>query len=309
MYFPILRGKKYEFLALRELLELIRNKKNVIPIIEPVKNYDNFINQCENIKEINFIVIMNPIVGDLIGKYEYIKEKIVKSLCLKGIYCDVAYQILETTTVREVSQFINDNITLNKYLIYQENNEKVLRLINETYREEIINIFDVKIYNNILKNNLIESYDNNRIIILEDGFKKLSRNKDYPKESYFSEWAIRYKSNNLSGYSDYLTKGREYVDSGFGPTTIAIHYTIIKEDNLYVRHYLSTIERYSRKNQKNKFLEAATLYKNDITNNNLYYNTLGSNHILDNLNNRYFTGVPKISQYSMEHHIELISRL
>lgn len=118
MYFPILRGKKDKFLALRELLELIKNKKNVIPIIEPVKSYDNFINECKNIKEINFIVIMNSIVGDLIGKYEEVKEKIVKPLHLKGIYFDVAYQILKATTVREVDQFISDNMTSSKYLIY-----------------------------------------------------------------------------------------------------------------------------------------------------------------------------------------------
>lgn len=100
------------------ITKLIKNKKNVIPIIEPVKSYDNFINECKNIKEINFIVIMNPIVGDLIGKCEEVKEKIVKPLHLKGIYCDVAYQILKATTVREVDQFISDNMTSSKYLIY-----------------------------------------------------------------------------------------------------------------------------------------------------------------------------------------------
>ena len=37
MYFPYLRGRQYELLALRELIENDRLSDNIIPIIEPVK--------------------------------------------------------------------------------------------------------------------------------------------------------------------------------------------------------------------------------------------------------------------------------
>lgn len=37
MYFPYLRGRQFELIALRELLEGKRISEKVIPIIEPVK--------------------------------------------------------------------------------------------------------------------------------------------------------------------------------------------------------------------------------------------------------------------------------
>ena len=67
MYFPYLRGRQYELLALRELVSrgLISNK--VIPIVEPVKlstTLDNtiaeFIRANHNIADIR-----NPAVGDI----------------------------------------------------------------------------------------------------------------------------------------------------------------------------------------------------------------------------------------------------
>ena len=36
MYFPYLRGRQFELIALRELLENVRISENIIPIIEPI---------------------------------------------------------------------------------------------------------------------------------------------------------------------------------------------------------------------------------------------------------------------------------
>lgn len=37
MYFPYLRGRQFELIAIRELLEADRISEKIIPIIEPVK--------------------------------------------------------------------------------------------------------------------------------------------------------------------------------------------------------------------------------------------------------------------------------
>jgi len=37
MYFPYLRGRQYELIAIRELAEKGKLSKRIIPIIEPVK--------------------------------------------------------------------------------------------------------------------------------------------------------------------------------------------------------------------------------------------------------------------------------
>ena len=57
MYFPYLRGKQFELIALREASNLLeKNKTKVSPIIEPVKDSTTFkstINDLKN-KKINF---------------------------------------------------------------------------------------------------------------------------------------------------------------------------------------------------------------------------------------------------------------
>ncbi|MFM1676678.1 sce7725 family protein, partial [Streptococcus mutans] len=64
MYFPYLRGRQYELIALRELLENDRLSKIVVPIIEPVKLSSTLINTLEEFKNKNrqCSLILNPAV-------------------------------------------------------------------------------------------------------------------------------------------------------------------------------------------------------------------------------------------------------
>ena len=83
MYFPYLRGKQFELIALRELCSLFPQELNKIsPIIEPVKasstiksTLAEFVN-----RNANFNLIINPRVGDLEGQYERIIEIITSSI-------------------------------------------------------------------------------------------------------------------------------------------------------------------------------------------------------------------------------------
>ena len=67
MYYPYLRGKQYELVLLREQAELISKSKNIIPIIEPVKENLNPLDRAIkefNKNDIEYILIANPINGD-----------------------------------------------------------------------------------------------------------------------------------------------------------------------------------------------------------------------------------------------------
>ena len=76
MYFPYLRGKQFEFLAVRELAQkglLYKNNSvNVIPIFEPVKNNFNYFDEFIT-NNIIFGIVVNPKVVkvdyDLIQHY------------------------------------------------------------------------------------------------------------------------------------------------------------------------------------------------------------------------------------------------
>ena len=70
MYFPFLRGKQFELIALREIAKTITGSNTINPIIEPVKKKTSTYQKtletlCQG--NINFTVIINPSVGDKIS--------------------------------------------------------------------------------------------------------------------------------------------------------------------------------------------------------------------------------------------------
>ncbi|MCP4123229.1 MAG: sce7725 family protein [Bacteroidetes bacterium] len=66
MYFPFLRGKQFELIALRESVGFLG--ENIIPVIEPVKRSLVSLKKCLgllNESDVKVILIANPKVGEL----------------------------------------------------------------------------------------------------------------------------------------------------------------------------------------------------------------------------------------------------
>ncbi|XXA88867.1 sce7725 family protein [Lacticaseibacillus rhamnosus] len=64
MYFPLLRGKQFELIALRELLENHLLSGKITPIIEPIRATSTFksVLMLFQEKQRNIAVIQNPAV-------------------------------------------------------------------------------------------------------------------------------------------------------------------------------------------------------------------------------------------------------
>ena len=147
----------------------------------------------------------------------------------------------------------------------------------------------------------------NNCVLLSDGFKKEKRNADYPIESSFSDLMFNYKSKGGIGYSDYLTVGETYEEINSAPYAIAIHYSIVRNKAVFVKHYISDTNK-NQKDQAGKFLEAIKKFKKDYDLNN-YIKTIGTKQLIDFYNSKHYPGLGKIKQVSMEHHIEVMSQI
>jgi hypothetical protein len=67
MYYPYLRGRQFELIALREYAQVKGDNNNIIPIIEPVRTSFNSMKIALPIlteNEVKFALIMNPTLGD-----------------------------------------------------------------------------------------------------------------------------------------------------------------------------------------------------------------------------------------------------
>lgn len=116
MYYPYLRGKQFELLALREFSGQYVNNDRIIPIIEPVKEQVKGLNQTAKVlidNGMEFAVVLNPKEGDF--KHPNVDNDILDSIeCLADdrsqwipayIYKNNAQRLLEHAESKDLSRW------------------------------------------------------------------------------------------------------------------------------------------------------------------------------------------------------------
>ena len=81
MYFPYLRGRQNELIAIRELVDANLLSEKVIPIIEPVKVSSTLVKTLAtfNNKHRKIVYIVNPVVGSYTTDLEVPKNEKIKN--------------------------------------------------------------------------------------------------------------------------------------------------------------------------------------------------------------------------------------
>ena len=87
------------------------------------------------------------------------------------------------------------------------------------------------------------NFDPETRVELDDYFKSQERNADYLSvgESDFTEEHLYYEQEGFVGFSDFLTIGADYSESGFMPWAVAIHlsYNNINNNHIKIKHFTS----------------------------------------------------------------------
>ena len=202
MYFPLLRGKQFEFTALRELSAIVPNSL-FKPVIEPVrentKQLETTINSL-NKNNITPLIIVNSEIGELKGKtYQFIDELYkIKGIsftpCIKYIDNIQEFDRLNGLIKGEKASYVESGVT----------RDLVSRL----------KTFTINIIPEGSPNIVLQQLSN--IVLMDDPFKKKKRNADYPSNSYFSDLHVRYKGvhNSVIGFGDFNIAGSDYAESG-----------------------------------------------------------------------------------------------
>lgn len=309
MYFPYLRGKQFELLALRELVPLMMsNREKISPIIEPVKNTSTLINTLSELRRgnINFNVVINPSVGDFKDSQhilEVIKAK-------QNGYTNFQLGILvePTTNYQSLLQVITDaKLKSNGFaFIHNEIIDDIISIQNEFSQLAPIlyNIINFKKTNRTY----YRAFPFETLISLDDYFVCLEKNADYlDQESQFSEEHLFYKKDGFIGFSDFLTIGDNYSDAGFLPRAIAIHISY-RDDagRVRVKHFASHTND-DNTDIAGKFAEANEKLVNWCNEKGI--NTTAINKFRDLYEIGHFPGLGTVKKLSIMNHIELILNL
>ncbi len=304
MYFPYLRGRQYELIALRELLANNKLGNNVIPIIEPVKLSPTLVSTLEafETKKQPCALIMNPAVGSF--NEEYSKNEKNRANRLDEVIEQsehLYYASLMSRGYQKDDNFKQNDDMSRQIIICKDPDD--LNGYEGNYSTELI------AYNLIGEDSKLNREVSGSKVKISDRFKKAPRNVDYAKKTdeFFSKDHKYFLKEGYKGFSDYSIVGESYSDSGFAPTAIAIHIVYFNEkQDLRIHHFVSDTNENLR-NQAGKFEEALEKLLNAIEEGKISQ-TMAIKEFQRLSDTKTYPGLGTIKKLIMMHHIELVGK-
>lgn len=302
MYFPYLRGRQFELIALRELVEKGVLSSRITPIIEPVKLSSTLVKTIGTYGENNkqLAIITNPKVGSFNSDVKEEKnQKLKESL---------------STSLKE-----NSNIIYVNLLRPNSKPEKFIERYADSMGticndKDAIPVYESFFSETDVKFNLIpdESGFRRKVrknkVLLADKFNKQDRNNDYIEidDEPFSEDHLYYLEDGYVGFADYSIVGEEYNETGFAPYAVAIHIVYFDTDeSLRVKHFVSDSND-DISDPAGKFQEA--LSKLIEWNVEKQLDTVAMQEFEDLYRREAYPGLGTVKKLSIMHHLELMGR-
>jgi hypothetical protein len=302
MYFPFLRGRQFELIAIRELLEKELIHEKVIPIIEPIKLSSTLTKTLSLFIEKNkeIALIHNPKVGNF--HEELKREDSIKNAYNSHILedCIIKAHIVNVKTETEIKTMAelgfnkNDMITI----VFERDNL-------EYYNSEFGNI--ITRFNLIPDDRTFKRVVRDNKVLIDDKFNKQIRNAAYmDKDDFFSDDHLFFGDEGYKGFSDFSVVGSDYSESGFAPYAVAIHIVYFDNDrNLRIIHFVSESND-DIQDPGGKFYEAVSkLYEWQIGKN---INTFAMREFIEHYYKGTYPGLGTAKKLSIMHHLELISQ-
>lgn len=304
MYYPILRGRQNELLAIQELLKQSKLSLKIIPVIEPVKLSPTFVNTLDAFSNVNhkLILIRNPKVGSFNSdarnaKNSRYRERTKSILQLKnssiqrGLYVD-------KSIAQEVASYNERNIDINTVVVLCLKPDEIKSYENTFGGYDVVTMLPYA-----------PAFRRIRApkVLTEDKFNKKPRNAEYldDDDEFFSDDHL-YFNDGYIGFSDYSVIGDEYTESGFAPYAVAIH--IVYFDNqkvLRVHHFVSD-DNDDISDPAGKFYQA--LGKLHKWNKTQKLDTIAMQQFEEIYENQSYPGLGVVKKLSVMHHLELMSR-
>lgn len=296
MYYPILRGKLNELLALRELSKLPIHQY-FCPVIEPVREDLSALKRT--IKELNVagidpIIIINPKKGDFNNPESLIfNDLIVAEGNLNFTPCFVLYDKAtiipdEIKNIDNYSLFVMGGITPE---IVKSSEFARLTFVNHDVSPSILR-------------------EMSNVVLCGDFFRRQQKNADYPEESAFSSLHTYYSIlPKVKGFGDYTITGEDFTESGGPAYVVTIHVSYIDPDRykeMFVRHYRSYNDD-TPTQPGNKFKDALKSLIEDIDEKKIpYIKTSAISEFKMLHKTQHFPGLGQVKKISIKHHIETL---
>jgi len=305
MYFPYLRARQFELIAIRELVSEGALQNKIVPVFEPVKEGFNNLNLAHKIfqeKDFNAYLIVNPFQGAIPGDTEIFLNY------MSGLDNSKFLPAFHYSDNSEYVSMSIEKYNLNNCLIVCLDNfsdEDGLKTLCQNPNVSHIMLLDPNKYRTLDRffKNLGKFY-----IRLDNAFEKQQKNADFLNIAghKFSEEHLYYGEERYQGFADFTVLPMEYIDGGSTPRAVVIHLTYINqndESQIWIRHFTSESND-SIANVQGKFAEAAQKAIQFCDNLPL------ENSAIDELRNYYnearYPGLGTVKKISIKNHLLIV---
>lgn len=309
-YYPYFRGRQYELLALRDMVEKGLLSADVVPIVEPIKCIPQLASTFAAFeKHKHYIgVVRNPEHGDFIASLGKLQQ-------------EKRDELLSNLTGEHVKQVIIQNdklvesIEKHKEDIIENPNRWVAIYTKEDYLDASLKLCKGDVVFGV---NLIPDATPFRDgvvgpkVLFRDCFEKKRTNAEYGgrSDSLFTRDHTFALGSKYVGTADFSIIGSEYSESGFAPYAVAIH--IVYEDPehpsvIRIKHFVSDSND-GIDDTAGKFHEAAKKMASWVRTSGVYVSS-GLRLLLDAYKEDKFPGLGSVKKYTIMHHLELMGKI
>lgn len=318
MYYPYLRGKQYEYLALRAISEELApaQRANIRPVIEPVKraagNDAATVNALSAMLEcgVVFAYILNPQEGDFEKGHEiYFPDAVRDVLTGKGTWIPAFLLKGDAGWLEKEAERLIDTYQLSNLLLVLPKNEDVSKWDGMLARSEAETIVCCDADSRPTLRRIRQF--GKAVVRLDDCFQTEQRNKDFrgKEDQRFNDNVAYYQQEHFAGFGDYTTLPGSYVKGGMLPWVVAIHMTYNKnEEEVWIHHFLSETNDNGTENIQGKFREAAEQVRTFFEQSHPDDMTPAVDKLHRYVLDGHYPGLGILKKLSIEHHITLMCR-
>ncbi|VDG21098.1 hypothetical protein [Lactobacillus sp. CBA3605] [Lactiplantibacillus mudanjiangensis] len=298
-YYPYLRGRMYDLLALKALAEQHQLGPNIVPIIEPVRDSKELVTTVQALitAEQPFSVVANPQVS--VYGLNDTKLYPLPDLTELPFYHPSAILAPDFR-----ADWLTKNAQQSSLLIAP--NYPLLKAYQQTTM--------FKTVNGILVPNeaRLRAIAGTRAIALTDPMPFLPHIAEYAQltDEFFAPANWSYQLDGSQGFGDYSIVGHHYFDKGMPSRAIAIHLVYVTADGSLRLHHFVSDSNDSMRGQKNKLFEAlqklvawAPVHLTGLN------QTPALQDLLAYQDSPKFPGLGAVKKLALMHHFQLMYRL
>ncbi|AKP65355.1 hypothetical protein FC99_GL001800 [Levilactobacillus koreensis JCM 16448] len=298
MYYPVLRGKLYEILALHELLDAGKLSTQIVPVIEPVRASTSFKKLLLALKEKKrtVAVIQNSQLVEYSGLSDIQAIKAATNFIPAYLLTDENLADFQKMVGQDRIGIVEEESDFTDTSVLEANQDWVA--INQRNRRA---------------QRLFKNLNNVKAIELNDDFTKLTRNADYldTADEFFSDDHLHYLEDGFVGFGDYSIVGSDFARSGFAPRAVSIHIVYFAaDDTLRIRHFTSNSNGDVR-DPGGKYLEALDKLMTWVKSSEFDHAKNDSAALRDferMAREEVYSGLGVVKKLSIAHHLEIMGR-